>query len=167
MTSRTIDNGFKPTLAEFKAHLRIVSNDLDTDLTAKLKAAILYAEHYIGLTIAKSTFVKTCAFSTTVRLRTPLIGVTSVKVGDTTLQTTDWSVADGVLTIIGGYDAQADIQVTYTAGMEAVPDDMTAAIMLHAAALFTNPVDSVETLPKASQNLLRSYRSWGLKQDID
>jgi hypothetical protein len=39
---------------------------------------------------------------------------------------------------------------------------MKAAILLHAASLFNNPTDSVEVLTKASQNLLRPYRSWGM-----
>ena len=47
--------------------------------------------------------------------------------------------------------------VTYEAGYECIPADMKAAILMHAASLF-----SVEVLTKASQNLLRPYRSWGL-----
>ena len=39
---------------------------------------------------------------------------------------------------------------------------LKAAILMHAASLFNNPTDSVEVLTKASQNLLRPYRSWGL-----
>jgi hypothetical protein len=34
------------------------------------------------------------------------------------------------------------------------------AVMLIAAAMFNNPIDSVEQLPKASQMLLRPYRQW-------
>ena len=52
--------------------------------------------------------------------------------------------------------------VTYEAGYECIPADMKAAILMHAASLFNNPTDSVEVLTKASQNLLRPYRSWGL-----
>ena len=55
-----------------------------------------------------------------------------------------------------------EVEITYTAGMKEVPYDIQAAILLHASALFNNPVDSVETLPKASTNLLRPYRLWEL-----
>jgi hypothetical protein len=53
--------------------------------------------------------------------------------------------------------------IIYRAGRTEVEYDIRAAILLHAAALFNNPVDSVETLPKASFNLLRPYRNWELK----
>lgn len=53
------------------------------------------------------------------------------------------------------------MEVTYTAGMASVDPDIKAAILLHAAALFNNPVDSVEVLPKASTRLLDPYRTWG------
>ena len=55
------------------------------------------------------------------------------------------------------------MEVTYTAGMASVDPDIKAAILLHAAALFNNPVDSVEVLPKASTRLLDPYRTWGVK----
>ncbi|NLZ20297.1 MAG: hypothetical protein GXY24_08600, partial [Bacteroidales bacterium] len=44
-----------------------------------------------------------------------------------------------------------------------VDEDIKAAVLLHAAALFNNPVDSVETLPKASSRLLDPYRTWQWK----
>ena len=52
--------------------------------------------------------------------------------------------------------------VTYEAGLSQVPFDMKAAILLTAAKLFNNPVDSVESLPSVAKNLLRPYRSWGM-----
>ena len=60
------------------------------------------------------------------------------------------------------YGSGTSMKVTYEAGYESIPWDMKAAILMHAASLFNNPTDSVETLAKASQNLLRPYRSWGL-----
>ena len=57
------------------------------------------------------------------------------------------------------------MSVRYTSGMNQVPFDIKAAIMLMAAKLFNNPVDSVETLPSAAKNLLRPYRSYGMKDN--
>jgi len=159
MTSRTYDNGYQPTLAEFKAHIRLTTSDMDSDLTLKLKAAIRSAEHYIGQIIAKSTFVYSDVFAKTVYLQGPVISVSGVKVDDTALSEDKWTLKGDVLTI----DAEgATLEVTYLAGMNAPDDDIKAAILLHAAALFNNPVDSVETLPKASSRLLDPYRTWGV-----
>ena len=159
MTSRTYDNGYQPTLAEFKAHIRLTTSDMDSDLTLKLKAAIRSAEHYIGQIIAKSTFVYSDVFAKTVYLQGPVISVSGVKVDDTALSEDKWTLKGDVLTI----DAEGEtLEVTYLAGMNAPDDDIKAAILLHAAALFNNPVDSVETLPKASSRLLDPYRTWGV-----
>ena len=60
------------------------------------------------------------------------------------------------------YGTGTSMKVAYEAGYDSLPWDMKAAILMHAASLFNNPTDSVEVLTKASQNLLRPYRSWGL-----
>ena len=50
MTERTWDNGYLPSLSDFKAHIRltVTSVEMDASLTLFLKAAIRSAEHYIG-----------------------------------------------------------------------------------------------------------------------
>lgn len=52
-----------PSLSEFKAHIRITSNDMDGDLLAKLFAATTAAEQMIGQTIALSRFTLAAPFS--------------------------------------------------------------------------------------------------------
>lgn len=159
MTARTYSNGYQPTLDEFKAHIRLTTSDMDADLTIKLKAAIRSAEHYIGQIIALSVFVYTDDFAKTVYLQGPVLSVSGVKVDGVTLSSDKYSLKGEVLTI----DAEGEtLEVTYTAGMMVVDDDIKAAILLHAAALFNNPIDSVETLPKASSRLLDPYRTWGV-----
>ena len=159
MTSRVYSQGYQPTLDEFKQHIRITTNDMDADLTLKLKASIRSAEHYIGQIIAKSVFVYTDVFAKTVILEGPVIEVSGVKVNGVSISSDKWELKGEVLTI----DAEGDtLEVTYSAGMVVVDDDIKAAILLHAAALFVNPVDSVETMPKASSRLLDPYRTWGV-----
>jgi len=68
-----------------------------------------------------------------------------------------WKLVGRVLTLPQGVTGET-MTVTYEAGYECIPDDMKAAILMHATTLFNNPADSVETLAKASQNLLRPYR---------
>lgn len=159
MTTRTYGN-YEPTLAEFKAHIRLTTSDMDADLTLKLLAAIRAAEHYIGAVIAQSGFVYTGPYAKTLTLESPVISVTGVEVDGVALTTDEWSLAGDKLTVqVEG----TSMEVTYTAGMAVVDPDIKAAILLHAAALFNNPVDSVEVLPKASTRLLDPYRTWGVR----
>lgn len=158
MTTRMIIPTYQPTLAEFKSHIRITTSDMDVDLTNKLQAAIWAAEHYIGRIIAQSVFTYRGPYAKTLTLEAPVISVTGVEVDGVALTTDDWSLAGDKLTVqVEG----TSMEVTYTAGMASVDPDIKAAILLHAAALFNNPVDSVEVLPKASTRLLDPYRTWG------
>jgi len=159
MTTRTWGN-YSPSLAEFKAHIRITTTDMDMDLTAKLLAAIRSAEHFIGQVIVASTFKYSGQYAKTLTLEGPVTAVSSVKVGGIEVPAEKWHRSGDVLTI----DVEGtSMEVNYAAGRETVEPDIKAAILLHAAALFENPVDSVETLPKASSRLLAPYRTWGIR----
>lgn len=158
MTTRTYGD-YEPTLSEFKAHIRLTTSDMDEDLRLKLLAAIRSAEHYIGAVIAQSGFVYTGPYVKTFALEAPVLGVTGVEVDGVVLSSADWSLSGNTLTI--GVEGTT-MRVSYSAGMAFVDPDIKAAVLLHAAALFNNPVDSVETLPKASSRLLDPYRTWGV-----
>lgn len=159
MTTRTYGI-YEPTLEEFKAHIRMTSYDLDDDLRLKLLAAIRSAEHFIGKVIAQSVFAYSGAYAKTLTLEAPVISVTGVTVDGVALSSEEWSLSGNELTVL---TEGTSMGVIYTAGMPAVDPDIKAAILLHAAALFENPVDSVETLPKASSRLLAPYRTWGVR----
>ena len=146
-------------LVDFKSHIRITSDDLDAELRQKLLAAVFHAEHHIGQVILLSRFTRTSSFAQTVTLKVPVVTVEGLEVDGNAV--TDYSVTANVLTV-GPSVQGTTMTVTYTAGYDFIPFDMKAAILMHAASLFNNPTDSVETLTKASQNLLRPYRSWGL-----
>ena len=164
MTARTWDNSYQPTLSEFKAHIRltITTVEMDASLSLQLKAAIRSAEHYIGQIIARSAFVLTDTFAKTVILNGPVLAVQGVTVAGVEVTSDHYKMKGNVLTLDVEGNADDTLEVRYTAGMEAVDEDIKAAVLLHAAALFNNPVDSVETLPKASSRLLDPYRTWGV-----
>lgn len=150
-------------LEKMKSHLRITANDLDNELMAKLTAAIDSAEHFIGRVILKSDFEETIPLSSKVTLCRPLLSVDGIKVDDTEISADDYDVDvfSGTITFLGDVEGKA-LKVKYTAGLSQVPSDITNAILLMASSLFANPMDSVETLPKASSNLLRPYRNYEL-----
>lgn len=153
-----------PSLKELKNHLRLTVCVFDADLREKLYAAIYAAEHFIGQPIALSEFTMEDAFSPIVVLpHQPLIdepfGLV-VKVDG--VECSDFEIEDNRITF-GANITGHRVTVVFFAGREYTEHDIKAAILLHAAALFNNPVDSVETLPKASTNLLRPYRTWGVR----
>ena len=158
MTERTfVSMSANGLLQEFKRHIRMTSDDLDAELYAKLLAAVRHAEHHIGKVILRSEFVETVPFASSFTLKVPNPVVESLEVDG---EETNGFDQDGKTLHV--YGSGTSMKVTYEAGYESIPWDMKAAILMHAASLFNNPTDSVETLAKASQNLLRPYRSWGL-----
>lgn len=161
MTERIyLDTQYQPSLEDFKKHLRLTSDDLDDALQMYLLAAVNAAEHHIGKVIALSDFSYTGPL-VSLPCRTPLREVAEVKVDGAEV---GYDVRDGVLTLAEGVSGDV-MTVRYTSGMNQVPFDIKAAIMLMAARLFNNPVDSVETLPSAAKNLLRPYRSYGMRDN--
>ena len=160
MTERTfVSMAANVLLQEFKRHIRMTSDALDAELYAKLMAAVRHAEHHIGKVILRSEFVTTVPFATSLTLKVPGATVESLEVDGA--EVSGYSVNGRVLSLPQGVSGET-MRVTYEAGYECIPADMKAAILMHAASLFNNPTDSVEVLTKASQNLLRPYRSWGL-----
>ena len=150
-------------LGRLKSHLRITSNDIDGELMNKLTAAIDSAEHFIGRVIPLSTITETLPFSSVVPLSRPLVSVDGIEVDDTPidLDTCEVDVFTGTVSFPDETDGKA-VKVVYNAGMGQIPADIVSAILLIASSLFSNPMDSVETLPKASSRLLRPYRNYEL-----
>lgn len=162
MRTRELDaSALARLMAKLKSHLRITSNDLDDELMAKLTAAIDSAEHFIGRIILESSIKDTLPFSSKVALSRPLISVDGVEVDgvETSSFTTD--IFTGTLGFSEDMTGYA-VEVSYNAGMTQIPPDIVNAILLMASSLFSNPMDSVETLPKASQLLLRPHRTYDL-----
>lgn len=151
-------------LGRLKSHLRLTSCDLDDELRQKLRAAVCSAEHQIGRVIFPSRFTDIFDFAQTVRLAAPLLSVDTVRLDGVELNK-DWSwTANRRLSCISIADEiiGKELEVSWTSGMEDIPDDLMNAILLIASSLFSNPLDSVETLPKASAALLRPYRNYEL-----
>ena len=158
MTERTfVTMAANGLLQEFKRHIRMTSDDLDAELYAKLMAAVQHAEHHIGKVILWSEFTETVPFTTTLILKVPNTQMVDLEVDG--VASTDYVLSGKVLHVNG---TGTQMTVRYRAGYECIPFDMKSAILMDAASLFNNPTDHVETLTKASQNLLRPYRSWGL-----
>lgn len=161
MTTRVFNTGYAPSVSDLKSNIRITSSDLDGPLERALKGAILSAEHHIGKIIGLSTFTLTTDFAQSLKLEGPVSSITSVTLDGVTVSSDKYSLRGDVVTFDASVSGTSLI-VVFVAGMSYVPFDIEAAILLHAAALFNNPVDGVEQLPKASTNLLRPYRKWGI-----
>lgn len=148
-------------LGRLKSHLRLTSCDLDDELRQKLCAAVRSAEHQIGRVVFKSRFSDIFLFPPKSAWIprfwrwSPWRWTGLLSEGWTALRSSSVVRFDPSVT---GDEAE----IVWTAGMEQVPDDLMNAILLIASSLFSNPLDSVETLPKASAALLRPYRNYEL-----
>lgn len=150
------------SVADLRSNLRITTTDLDAELEPKLKAAIEWAEGVIGTTIALSEITERHSLPAhAIPLPRTVSDVTGVEVDGEPLEDWTWSLRDGLILPEGTEGNWVDI--TYAAGMSAIPNDIKQAIILRASALFNNPVDTVEVMTNASYNLLRRYRRWELR----
>lgn len=161
METRDILEITSPSLADVRRHLRITSHDLDAELHAKLRAAIIMAEHEISTVIAHSVYEVSCTFARSLDLRWPVRSVTSVKVDGNTVPETDYTVTEKSVTLSESV-AGSKMEVVYEAGLVQVPEDVQAAILLLAGSLFNNLTDRPEERDRTTaRNLLRPYRTWG------
>lgn len=161
MVERSYLEQFHPSLEDLKRHLRVTSDDLNETLEMYLRAAIESAEHHIGKVIAVSEFCYSGWFVRSFDFMPPFHKVVKVEVDGVELTKDEYTVDERTLLISSEVSGEKLI-VAYQAGMSQVPFDMKAAILLTAAKLFNNPMDTVESLPSVAKNLLRPYRSWGM-----
>lgn len=166
MVERSYLEQFQPSLEDIKRHLRVTSDDLNDTLELYLRAAIESAEHHIGKVIAVSEFSYSGWFVRSFDMLGPFRRVVSVVVDDKELTSDEYTIDRRTLIIHPEITGEA-LTVRYEAGHSQVPFDMKAAILLTAAKLFNNPVDSVESLPSVAKNLLRPYRTWGIDDGTD
>ncbi len=150
-------------LKRLKGHLRVTADDLDTELRAKLLAAVRSAENQIGTVIVRSSFTGSFDFSSSIYLGAPLVKVESVGVDGVSLSK-GFAVNKRAGTIsFDGTVTGAEVAVAWESGLDQIPDDMMAAVLMMAASFFSNPLDSVQSLPNASANLLRPYRHYEVR----
>ena len=153
-----------PSLASLKSHLRLTGDDLDAELSDKLQAAIRSAEATIGKVISPSEFTDTRPFRPELRLSGPVIEIVSVRLDGQDLPSSNFSLKGSRLVFQAGLTGE-EVEVTWKAGMEDVPPDIKAAVLMKAGRLFNNPGDTVDALVTASDNLLRPYRTYGIDED--
>ena len=145
-------------LADLKKHLRITSSDFDDSLALLLSAAIDIAEKETGciflpsaITLKDKTVIDTAGYY-------PAFEATSILIDGVNGDIDEVQISGGRVFVQA--DEGAKIEVTFDAGYITIPDPVKAAVFLIASALFNNPADRVEVLPKASTNLLKSFRRW-------
>lgn len=143
-------------LEQLKNHLHMFTDDFDAALELNLRAAIAKAESYINGRIWHGELTESVPFNNSVTVNDPTAVVTSVKVDGSDV---NFTFINGVIEVEG-----QGKELTYTAQVGYLPEDCPAdiqmAILMIAAKFFNNPVDSVETLPTASQHLLHPYRNY-------
>lgn len=144
------------TLEELKNHLHILSDDFDSSLALNLHAAAQAAESYIGRAIARSVVNISAPFSKSFTIP-DFATLQNVTVDG---QAVEYSQVNNLIQLLvdDGKVMRYEIVSGYT--QEDCPSDIKMAILLIASKYFSNPVDSVEQLPKASSALLKPYKNY-------
>lgn len=159
---RTYDQeaaGIKTTLLSgFKSHLRITSNNFDANLGLLLDAALEIAEKETGCVFLPSSFTITAKTQISTGGFYPADEVTSFKIEGVEADIDEVYISGGRICV--QKDEGVELEVIFDAGYLSIPAPVVAAIYLMAGAMFNKPIDSVEQLPKASTNILKSYRRW-------
>ena len=107
-----------------------------------------------------STITLSVRFCRTIPLRWPARSVTSVEVDGSEIGPGGYDADDESLTFADSVSGSR-VTVRYDAGLEQVPPDVKAAILLLAGSLFNNPTDRPEERDRTTaRNLLRPYRRW-------
>ena len=144
------------TLEELKKHLHILSDDFDSNLSVDLLSAAQAAESYIGRAIARSVVNVSAPFSKTFTIP-DFATLQNVTVDGNAVE---FSQVNNIINLLvdDGKIVRYEIVSGYT--QEDCPMDIKMAILLIASRYFSNPVDSVEQLPKASTALLKPYKNY-------
>lgn len=155
MAQRKRDMASPVTLQQLKNHLHMFTTDFDETLAFNIRAAVAKCENFINGIIWHGQITQSVPFVSPVEID-PTAVVTEVKVDG---EPVNFTCSNGVLTVQGtGKTLEYTATVGYTE--EDCPADIQMAILLVAAKIFNNPVDSVENLPTASQHLLHPYRKY-------
>lgn len=156
MIARTIINTdhWANLVDKFRLSARITDNDFDTLAEMHVKAALDSAERETGCLFLQSQLVITTREQCVTGIY-PIISVASVTLNGEDI---DYTTYDGRIEF-DNPDA-GEVVINCVAGYDYPPELVQSAIYLIATRLFTNPMDSVEQLPKASTNLLKQYRRW-------
>lgn len=145
-------------LSKLKENLRLSVSEFDESLRDYIDSAIEVAERETGCIFLPSEFVITAKSSIDETGYYPADEVTSLKIDGVEVDSEIAYISGGRVCV--QTDEGKKLEVTFDAGYTILPAPVQQAIILIAGASFRQPVDSVESLPKASSNLLRHYRRW-------
>jgi hypothetical protein len=145
-------------LKKLKEHLRLTVDDFDSELSGLLDAAIETAEKETGCVFLPSQFKITSKTSIEECGYYPADEATSLKIDGVETDLERVHISGGKVCV--HTDEGKSIEVVFDAGYLVMPSPVFIAVFLMAGSWWQNPTDSVETLPKASTNLLKNYRRW-------
>lgn len=179
LTLLTPATDFPVTLDEAKAQLRVTHSDEDTLIGNYIAAATRYVEQNLSASIAEQVWLLTLdEFADNIELpRGPVITVDAFEYVDADGLTQEVDEDSYTLDLVSrspwivrnsGYSYPTTmsginmVTVTYTAGMEEVPEDIRHAILLLVGAWYQNresvSADTIKELPLAVDALLQNYR---------
>lgn len=169
------------TLTNIKDHLNVTHVHHDTLIQSYIDAAVIMAENYTGRFVhTYDVTVQTAEFPTSIPLeRTPVDSSTIViKYFDSdnaeqTLAASNYDLLyrngepeiffDPEVSLPSVYNRNDAIKITYSAGYTTatVPEPFDIYVKLAVTYLYEHRSDSVDSLPRFTNSVLRAYKKWG------
>lgn len=130
-----------PTLIELKKHLQLNTDtgDDDDEMQARLDAATGLVERLVGpLSPTEVTELHVVAGPTIVLEQPPVHEITSIGLSAATVPAEHYQLnkAAGIVRALGGRQFYGEYTVTYTAGWDTPPAELTTAVLIIAAQLW-------------------------------
>jgi len=169
--------GLVISVADLKPRIGIFHAEKDAALQSYIEAATELAERFTGLQLLSATWeLQLSAYQYEIPLKHgPVTAISSVKYFDASntekpIDKDDYTKIVSLINVEQSIvwlkenpslaERPDAIKIQFTSGYATgkVPSGIINAICLIASALYQNPIDSVENLPKSSTNILRNYR---------
>lgn len=170
---RLTQTGSPVTLAEFKAHLRILHNEQDAYLQTLLNMAEGHVQNYVNAVILPGTYqFRAVNFEDNYFPLAPIKAIISIYTID--VLGTQTALAEGDFQFVKRWPQGKDkvqfynkpalgsneypIFINAEAGYDATPAPIQAAILLLAARLYESPADPVSEMKTLADRLLKPYK---------
>lgn len=158
MNIKTVQSNPLISLDEAKMHLRRLDDSMDDLIVGCLYAATSRAENITGQHFCDNTVEISGIAEELISTECyPIRQVVSAKVDGVAVDVADFTVTGS--RIANPYPGQS-VKLTLETGYCELPFDVRAAILLITGKYVEHPIDGRESLPNASDNILKAYRRW-------
>ena len=147
-------------LEEIKLFLRVDYTEDDANITRIFKTALRQAENFINRKIEKKDYNINLYNSNGTKIflpYTPIFSITELKIEENIVPKSNYSFNEENIFLKNVDILFKNINIAYTAGFNAVEDDLIHAILIHTARLYEDKT-GYSKIPSTSFNIYKNYK---------